>query len=174
MGKVQLLLLLFNYFAAALACHHGTHFEKPRSSRRLIQSLHTHISLASSDSLSSVSGASDRHRGLWRGFPSHGGLCGRDESLVWIRGPGLCHVYRRPVGVDVVSLVGFSPSLLLVTVSYSSFHWIRFVRVSVGVVSSPLPGSFCAFCSAGMKLSSRNKKLWLISVSHVYGAPCLI
>lgn len=104
----------------------------------LIQAL-THASFASSDSPSSVSGASDRHRRLWRRFPSHGGLCGRDESLVRIWGPGLRHVHRRPVGVDMVRLVGFSPSSLL---AFAVIHLFveAVLHGSLSAASPPQPG----------------------------------
>ncbi len=70
-----------------------------------------------------VTGASDCHSGLRRRFPCHGRLLGCDESPVWVWGPGLCHIYRRPLRIHVVSFYFsalFTPSLSLTP--FISFH----------------------------------------------------
>lgn len=55
-----------------------------------------------------VSGAGDRHSGLRRGFPCHGWLCGCNESFVWVRCAGLCHICCRSLWINMVSFT-FTP-----------------------------------------------------------------
>lgn len=52
-----------------------------------------------------VTGTRHRHRRLgWR-FPCHGWLCRCDESFVWVRRAGLCHIHCRSLWIN---LVGFA------------------------------------------------------------------
>lgn len=123
-------------------------------------------------------GASDCHRRLWRWFPRHGGLCGGDESPVWVRGLGLCDVYRRPIRIHMVGFVDFltqhSLLLLLFKTFFPPFTTAVFFSIHLFYVTRrqrcllPTLRNFCAFLrwyeAVIIKKKQTKKKLWLISV----------
>lgn len=55
-----------------------------------------------------VTGAGDRRSGLGWGLPGHGWLCGCDESFVWVRCAGLCHIHCRSLWINMVGYT-FTP-----------------------------------------------------------------
>lgn len=83
-----------------------------------------------------VPGAGDRHRGLRRGFPCYGWLCGCHESFVWVWRARLCHICCRTLWINVVSFT-CTPSFLIPAV----------------FLPSPLPApTNLPSCPAGVKL----------------------
>lgn len=122
-----------------------------------------------------ISGASDRHSGLRRWFPCHGRLLRCDESPIWVWGPGLCHIHRRPLWIHMVSFhFSFSPlflHLLLHWPVYFKRHFLSFLFVSLVLSFFPTEPQCCRLPSLAnisaflCWYEASSEHLWFISVA---------
>lgn len=123
-------------------------------------------------------GASDSHSRVRRRFPRHGGVFGRYEGPVWVRGPRLYHIYCWPLWIHMVcfyftsSLFPLHPASVwpISKDTFSFLHIFCHCYVSLSFYFLILPRCCSSLLwqtfhpsPAGMKSSSRH--LWLISVS---------